>query len=374
MRDLILVSGYYGFDNLGDEAILEQLVSELKRLVSPSRIVVLSADPAGTRRRYGIGAASRWDLSAIIALMTRARLFVSGGGGLFQDTRSAGSVVFYAGQILLARALGAPAVIYAQGVGPLRRTISRVLSRAAFRLCSAISVRDDASRLTLSGWGIKAKRTADPVWALAPSPLPEAVRRRLEIWPGGRPPLVGISLRQTGQFTYGHVEALDEALAHCLPGQAQLVMFPLQRAQDDQPLSELAALWHRRGRETIMLDPQELEKPSQWLSLMAELDFLVAMRLHALIMSLKQGTPVVGIAYDPKVSALLREFEQPILNLAKEVEKEQWTEVIGAAYSSRDALARRAVRAAESAKDLACQNFNLLARILGMQSDPEPRH
>lgn len=374
MRDLILVSGYYGFDNLGDEAILEQLVSELKRLVSPWRIVVLSADPAGTGRRYGIRAASRWDLSATVALMRRARLFVSGGGGLFQDTRSAGSVAFYAGQILLARTLGAPAVIYAQGVGPLRRAISRALSRTAFRLCSAISVRDDASHLMLSGWGIKARRTADPVWALAPSPLPEAVRRRLDICPGSRPPLVGISLRQTGQFTYGHVEVLDEALAHCLPGHAQLVMLPLQKVQDDQPLCQLAALWHRRGRQAIMLDPQELEKPSQWLSVMAELDLLVAMRLHALIMALKQGTPVVGIAYDPKVSSLLREFEQPILNLAKEVERQRWTEVIGSAFSSRDALSRRAVQGAETAKDLACQNFNLLARMLGMQSDPEPRH
>ncbi len=44
-RTQVLISGYYGFDNLGDEAILEELVSELGEFFDSRDIVVLSNNP-----------------------------------------------------------------------------------------------------------------------------------------------------------------------------------------------------------------------------------------------------------------------------------------------------------------------------------------
>ena len=106
-RNLVIVSGYYGFGNLGDEAILEQLVSELKCLVLPDHIVVLSANPAATEKAFGVKAAPRADLCRLLQLCAQAQLLISGGGGLFQDSRSVGSALFYSCHIAAARLAGA---------------------------------------------------------------------------------------------------------------------------------------------------------------------------------------------------------------------------------------------------------------------------
>ena len=373
MRDLVVVSGYYGFANLGDEAILEQLTNELKRLVPASKIVILSNRPHETQRLYGVRAVNRWSLPALAGLLPKTRLFVSGGGGLMQDTRSAGSPIYYGGQILMARALGARTIVYCQGLGPLRSAIARIACRAALTLCEAISVRDDQSLLLAEGWGLKAERSADPVWGLDATALPEQVLSQLAMLKAaggsGAPPLIGLSLRESAQFNADYLQALDQALADALPAEACLLLLPLQKDMDEPLLDQFGQLWMRRGRKFDKIDPLALERPSQWISLMSELDFLVAMRLHALIMALRQGVPVVGLAYDPKVTFVLRDFDQTILNLTKEAAKDDWKTLIKQAFLGRAELSKQAIAKAASAKDLSCQNFNLLARILGMQSD-----
>ena len=117
-RNLVVIAGYYGFDNLGDEAILEELINELEDFVERDRIVVLSANPQRTARLYNIRSANRWSPAEFLKLMKETSVLISGGGSLFQDTKGIGSIVFYGMQILLARWHGAKVLIYAQGIGP----------------------------------------------------------------------------------------------------------------------------------------------------------------------------------------------------------------------------------------------------------------
>jgi polysaccharide pyruvyl transferase CsaB len=372
-RKLIVVSGYYGYGNLGDEAICEQLVAELLRLVPAKDILVLSANPEATTRAFGVPAAARADLAGLLSRLGQARLLVSGGGGLFQDTRSPGSVVFYGAHIAIAKALGAQSIVYAQGVGPLKTAAGKVLTRLAFKQCNAISVRDRQSHELMQAWGLKSELTADPVWCLAPTPPAPAVQAALEPLAAGRDaehPLIGLSLRPSTLFSDQHNNCLLAALSAGLPAGARLLLLPLQRSQDEPVLSRFLDGWQKLGRQAVLLDTSELVRPSQWLAVLAQLDLLVSMRLHALIMALASAVPSVGIAYDPKVSKLLTEFEQPILNLAQDNPKEDWLSAIKQAFSKRVELSCLAVGKSESAKKLACQNFNLLSRILSMQSDP----
>src|SRR4030095_12973185 len=86
--------------------------------------------------------------------------------------------------------------------------------------------------------------------------------------------------------------------------------------------------------------------------------------------ALKNGVPVVGINYDPKIERLLSEFRQPILNLTKDANPAKWSKTLKGALIRAPELSQTARQQAESAKNLACQNFYSLARILGMQRDP----
>jgi polysaccharide pyruvyl transferase CsaB len=364
-RELVVVSGYYGFDNLGDEAILEELTNELKQLCPAQQVVVLSANPEKTASLFAVRAEDRMNLLRLMELFKRSRLFVSGGGGLFQDTNSAGSVFFYGMQMMLAKALGAKVLVYAQGLGPLKRGSSKWMTRRAFAGADAIAVRDKASLDMLSGWGVKAVQTADPVWCLPSRPLPDAVEAQLKAIPSGR--LVAVSLRQSANFGKAHVDAIVKGLLKAAPVNAHLILLPLQDDQDLPVLKEFAALWRQAGRECTLIDTSALQYPAQWISLFGRCKLVVAMRLHALIMALKAGVAVVGIAYDPKVTHLLAEFEQPGLILAKEPDSAVWEETLVSAFNDAPKLAQRAMRKAEGAKKLACQNFTLLAKILGVQ-------
>lgn len=367
-QKLVLVSGYYGFGNLGDEAILEELTNELKKLVAPSQIVVLSNNPEQTKKAFGVEAVDRWKPANLLPLLKHTALFVSGGGGLFQDATGIKSTVFYGCQILLVKALGRKVCIYAQGIGPLKGGAAQSLARLSLSQANFITVRDKDSQKLLAEWNISSALTADPVWCLEQTAIPAQALAQINNLKN-RPGLtVGLSLRTAPNFSDKQLNELVSVMDRTLPLDTKLLLLPLQMEQDIEPLNKFAQQWTAKGRHAQVLETGEIERPSQWLAILAQLDMLVGMRLHALIMSLKSGVPVVGIAYDPKVRHVLTQFKQPILNLTKDGEGagafKEWLPSMQTAVATRPQLATAARQEAESAKKLACQNFELLAKIL----------
>lgn len=370
-KDLVLVSGYYGFGNLGDEAILEEIVAELTRLVERETIVILSQNPESTSRTYSVRAVNRWNLKELAALFGKAKLFVSGGGGLYQDTSSVRSIVYYAGLAFLARAAGVPTIIYAQGVGPLNSTIAKTLTRAAISQAATIAVRDKASFEMLKNWGLAPVLTADPVWCLQSTDLPQTIASQLA---GTRQRnadslLIGLSLRKTHDIMPGDIEKMVPAIIEATPANSILVPLSLFPEQDDEFLECARLLWERSGRQVLITDSGEL-RPSQWLKLIGQLDLMVAMRFHALLMALRSGVACVGLAYDPKVAYLMERFAQPCLRLdeIKGDDANNLRELVEQSTGNRAELGAYARELSVQSEALACQNFDLLAKILNMQS------
>lgn len=370
-RELVLVSGYYGFGNLGDEAILEQIIAELSRLVQRENIVILSQNPDSTEKTYSVKAVNRWNLRELAGLFGKAKLFVSGGGGLYQDVSSVRSVVYYSGLAFLARAAGCPTIIYAQGVGPLSSTIAKTLTRAAISQAQSIAVRDKASFEMLSKWGLSPHLTADPVWCLSATELPETVAAELALTRERNVDslLIGLSLRKTHDITVREVEKMVPSIIEATSANATLVPLSLFPEQDDEFLECAAKLWEGSGRKVLSTDTKEL-RPSQWLKLIGRLDLMVAMRFHALLMALRSGVACVGLAYDPKVAYLMERFEQPFskLDAITGSDGSHLQGLVEQALGNASALGARAAELSVESESLACQNFDLLARILNMQS------
>jgi polysaccharide pyruvyl transferase CsaB len=343
--------------------------------VPADRIVVLSNRPTETAKKFGVPSSDRWQPFNLIKLLLRARLFISGGGGLFQDTVSVRSPIFYGTQLILAKVLGAPSMIYAQGVGPLKTFTGKQFAHAAFSSCRWITVRDQASADFLAAWKIKAQLTADPVWQLLTKPLPPELEDQLEAARLSGSELIGLSLRVSNNFAEDNVDVLAQSLHRALPEKAVVVPIVMQHDLDALILQRFVSAWRSHGRQEVELETRAIEKPSQWASLMAQFDMVVGMRLHASIMALKAGVPCVCITYDPKVASVAGEFGMPTLNLTKDGKPnggpEAWTETLKSATGNKDSLSRMAQAGAQTARNMACQNFNLLARILDMQSDSE---
>ena len=286
----IALSGYYGFYNTGDEAILEAIICLLRRRLPEAELVVFSADPAHTRRAYGVESVSRTHLPSIFRTLQRADLLISGGGGLLQDVTSLRSAVF------------------AQGMGPLHHRLAlhwvkRVLSRVDF-----VSVRDPLSESFLSQLGIKREIfvTADPVFSLEPASQEEIDAFWAE---KGLPEekeylRIGVALRPFPRETGSNAEIMETVARACLYLEKQYkvrLFFLPYHLHKDLPLARQIA--SRLSQQSIIMD--KFLTVREIMCLVGGLDLLVGMRLHALIFAAVSGVPFMALPYDPKINAFL---------------------------------------------------------------------
>lgn len=142
----ILISGYYGFNNIGDESILTAVIGSMKEKLGDVEITVLSHDPASTAEKYNIKSCDRKSLPAILSAVRKCDLLVSGGGSLLQDVTSKKSILYYLFIMAAASALGKPFFIYSQGIGPINSNFNRRLTASVLKRAKGIVVRDTSSK------------------------------------------------------------------------------------------------------------------------------------------------------------------------------------------------------------------------------------
>ncbi len=353
----VVISGYYGFDNLGDEAILEQLCRELREIDPGIKICVLSQNPQSTSKKYDVESISRWSVNAIYKALDTCDLFISGGGGLFQDSSSIKSVVYYSFLFFLARLKRVSIFVYAQGIGPLKSELSRFLTQASMSLAACICVRDKKSQAILKQWNIDSHLTADPVWSLnmnsESNDTNNGAHKKIK---------VGLSLRQCDVLDDSWLDIISNQLQKSLPPNCTLVPLILQESLDKPVLDIITKRLDKTVIEQIDLKPDDL--PSRWLSSISQLDIMVAMRLHAAIMALKSGVPTLALAYDPKVSNVAKDFAQPYIEMKSPDSKKLFESKLLELLQNSKELGQKAKKTASDKENDARQNKELLAKFL----------
>ena len=341
----VVVSGYYGFGNAGDEVILAALL----RALNGHEVTVLSHAPEVTRAEHGVRAEPRASLPGVLRALARCDLLVSGGGGLLQDATGPASVPYYLGIVMLARALGKPVMVYAQGIGPLGAGWAR-RSLRLLRGAAAITVRDAESAEWLRAAGVPPARievTADAALALPPprrtaeaNPPPELAA--LGVRRGER--AVALAPRPYGDGRFAaKLAAVADALQDRLGARAVLV--PMQLPEDVAACERIAAAM-RRPAPVLRQRPV----PARYAEVFAGFDLVVGMRLHALILATLARAAPVGLSYDPKIDAFLEGLGTPRFGLPLDAEEGAVVSVaLDAASADPDALAARVSRLREAA-------------------------
>ncbi|MBQ3451827.1 MAG: polysaccharide pyruvyl transferase family protein, partial [Selenomonadaceae bacterium] len=170
----IVISGYYGSKNGGDEAMLAAMIEILREEVSDLQITVISLNPEYTRIRHKVDAVPLLDIWTIIKKIRAADLLISGGGSLLQNVTSGRSLYYYLAIIFFALACGRKVMLYAQGIGPIRGVLAHKAMNLILNRVNLITVRDKGSLEELSRLKINRPKifcTADPVLAIKPVPL-----------------------------------------------------------------------------------------------------------------------------------------------------------------------------------------------------------
>jgi polysaccharide pyruvyl transferase CsaB len=312
----VVLSGYYGFNNLGDELILRVLLNALQ--TGNCRPTVLSLQPEATLSLHSqtgpfVKAVNRWQPFHVLRALWHSDSLVSGGGGLFQDSTGLGSALYYGGIILAAKLLGKKVGLVFQGLGPLRHPVSRWITGRALRAVDTVWLRDpDSIDLgeTLAP-GVQAVLVPDSVWGLTLSSPP----------PTEHPPVtvrgnyqLGISLRAWPSLTPAALTGLATTLADHIqerlaqtPGeQVTLHLLPFQADEDDATLLAMAAALDKALNLAARPVTIQTATPGGVLDVFPHLDACLCMRFHALVLALKHRTPVHVIDYAPKVTSLAK--------------------------------------------------------------------
>ena len=355
----MLISGYYGFGNLGDEALLDVIVSQLRTAYPAGSIDVLTADLAGTAARLDVDVTPRADLGAVRRSIERADVVLSGGGGLLQNITSLKSLIYYAGIVRTATRAQKKTMIFAQSIGPLDFW-GRAVVRAFCGGVSAATVRDERSRKLLTALlpNVRVERTADPVFLFEPGTEPlDLAAEGL----AGDGPLVVVSVRKwpNNEATVALLAAVVDRLAR--EHGAQVAFLPLGGPSD----ADVSTTVIRRAKSAPVLLPEvTLGHAAQ---IMARASLVIGMRLHALIIAARLGVPFAAIPYDPKVSALLDDLHYPLPPLFTPGDKAPVADVLARlddAWRRRDELAAHLHAASEETARLARRNFDILGEVV----------
>jgi polysaccharide pyruvyl transferase CsaB len=357
----VLLSGYYGFGNFGDEALLDVIVEQMRRRFPAAQLEVLSATPNATVARHHVAAAPRWEWREVRAAIGRADVVVSGGGGLLQNATSTRSLLYYAGIIREAVRRRRKTMLFAQSIGPLD-FVGRLIVRQFCKGIDRATVRDEPSRRLAQQLlpSTPVEQTADPVF------LFEGAAESVDLSSEGLGPESGayavVSVRQAPAFREARriVGRVVDRLAerHAI----RSAFLPLGGAGDAAASTDVI----RACQSNPVLLP-ETGLP-QAASILRGARVVVGMRLHSLILAARYAVPFLAVAYDPKVAALCADLGYPLEPLWKpggeRLDDAAIDELTDRLVCEREAISADLARRGPSLQKAAERNFDVLGELL----------
>lgn len=358
------ISGSYGGLNLGDEAILEGIVKELRRAL-PVEITVFSRHPEDTLARHRVERAvpvRELSRDEVIPEIERLDLFILGGGGILFDAEAH----LYLREVVLAQERQVPVMVYAVSAGPLRDPAAQKLTRTCLSRAAAVTVRERRAFQVLEEIGVhrEIEITADPALLLEPEPLPADALSRESLY-GRR--LVGVSVREPGaaapDIDVNHYHALLANAADYMVDRldADLVFVPMERqVLDTQHCHAVVAQMAHAQRATVLKGEYTA---GQMLTIIGHFAFAVGMRLHFLIFAALQRVPFVALPYASKVTGFLDALEMPMPPL-QQVNAGRLIAHIDRSWDLHADLQARIDRALPSLQERARETNKIAVRLL----------
>jgi polysaccharide pyruvyl transferase CsaB len=292
----LLLAGYFGCGNLGDDAILLGMVDGLGD--ADVELTLLSGSPDETFRNYGIPSIGRKDFRAVEDAIKRCDVLVFPGGSVFQDVTSVRSPAYYSQLVRRAKKEGKKVVMLSQGVGPLRSFFGKRFAAQAFGAADEIVVRDPESAATLKSLGIKRrpKIGADLSFLLHPPKAAEGGDFKV-----GDMKTIGLAPRPLGRNSKAITRLFCDLARLLFQANMMPVLIEMDRVQDGPLIYAISKL--QGGK---VPDIRKLESPRQVQQRMARMECVIAMRLHAGILAATVDVPPFMVSYDPKVSAFAK--------------------------------------------------------------------
>lgn len=358
-----LLLGAYGQSNLGDDLLLLNFL-RLLRDQGFGEIVVNTSRPdlipdVITAEFPGLTLFSTYDipLPRLIALIRSVDVVVYGGGTVYKELyRTTGRrryslILRILGFNAGARVLGRSIYHLHIGIGVLQTRLGRSITRGCLRPARYTLLRDAESyrvarevlripdhKVEVGTDALFLDRTWAGPWRRQTLPLPSGEHRAV----------VGINVLhdvpdQVDLARY--VAAVRAFIVRQTEQGSVVVLLPFQH--DVNPHHDLAFMRENFGDlpSCVILDVVPLDLVGDYLR---QLDVLVAMRFHAMLLATALGVPYLALPYDPKCFRLLEEIGYPHAVPLGDVSEQALSQGMAELVANRDRAARLLAEAAET--------------------------
>jgi polysaccharide pyruvyl transferase CsaB len=295
----IFLIGYYGYDNAGDELLLEKSIALLKEVYPGSGLTILHRKNFFSDHQY----INRFSPLSIFKAAKNSDLVVFGGGGLFQDLTSKKSFLYYYALLVLAIFFKKPVYLLAQGVTPLKSRFLTFLFKLSFKGITNFSVRDKASYYYLSdnlGFPKPKLFLAADLSYIDKQPLkyiPKKITKKINL---------GISFR-AADISKANQNILTKFIKNHLNEKS--LFFDTASGQDSSAFQELL------NKKTKLKNLNLFELLTKEKKAKPKVDIFIAMRYHSLILASLLNTPFLALVYDEKVKSLAQDLGQEYIDL-----------------------------------------------------------
>jgi polysaccharide pyruvyl transferase WcaK-like protein len=353
------ILGPYGTGNLGDAAIQDALVYQIRQQAPEICFCGISLNPQDTKTRHGIAAfpidaraassrlpriarwalrgrsrfpilrAVQWCLAPLVRLTVemaftisvwafakRLQLLIVSGGGQIDDYWGGPSEHPFSlfRWTVVARMRGCKVLFLSVGGWELRSRLSRVLMRISLRLADYRSYRDETTREFVESIGVRPPHHVFPDLAFG-YPVPADGQRagraatRLVI---GLCPIAAETFSTADDPQYArYLDRLAEFASSAVERGHEIRLFASQ-VKMDSPVA--AALTDRVKKSLSEVESQRVrylavESVQDFVSAAREVDVVVASRLHGVLLALVATTPVIAVSYHRKVDVLMEQFD-----------------------------------------------------------------
>ena len=288
-----LLCGYYGYGNMGDEALLRGAIRRAER-EGYKGVAALTRRGKRDEKRYGIRCIGRYSPVGVIRGIKNADTLIFGGGTLLQNRTSRRSLVYYLALERIAEFFKKPWETWGGGIGELSgsgavRGVAEALGR-----CRYIGVRDTVSyrsATVLTGGKKRIYLEGDLSEEIEKcgSDYGEYLMRDYGI------PESFVIFAPKGRERYELYREMVKGIKEAKRHGYGIVVCALYPRQDGEICRKIAERYH--GILIRKISPEE------YAYLASRAEYVVGMRLHSLIFAARCGKRCIPIGDDLKIRA-----------------------------------------------------------------------
>lgn len=303
---LFTATGAY---NLGDELILLQEYTYLKSrhpdatfsvFTYDTKSSLLPIDEAIEYVSYFPNQArtkplrNLWYLLRTFLVIRKSDAVIVGGGGLLYDNEDGQSFDKLLSQwklrVKIAEFFNKPLIYWSLGIHLKEENEAKILPLFSGKQ-TYVSVRDSESKKTLEKIGIKAVLIRDPVLTYDPEIPKLLIKRR---------PKVGLSFR--AGFLENELENIEKIITFLMAHEYEPVLLSHSFHEDNRVANDALFLAPLQTKYSL----HATKNIQETLETYKELEFVIGMRLHSLILAFVHAIPFFALSYGKKTDEFIR--------------------------------------------------------------------